>query len=93
MSYIWSAAFCLDHGNRTRVFTDVMDAQSLHVARHATTQKHIDAANDGVKGALALRLFALVLKAFLGGKIGSSKAASGECDVGVPGVGGRHKVR
>ena len=60
---------------------------------HGKTQKHIDATNDGVIGAPALRLFALVLKAFLGGKIGSNKAASDECDAGVPGVGGRHKVR
>ena len=30
---------------------------------------------------------------FFGGKTGSSKAASDECDAGAPGVGGRHKVR
>ena len=50
------------------------------------------AVGDGIIiGAPALRLFVLVLKAFLCGNICSSKAASDECDAGVPGVGGQSK--
>jgi hypothetical protein len=44
-------------------------------------------------GAPAPRLFMLVLQSFLGGKICCSKAASHECDAGVPGVGRRQKIR
>ena len=67
---------CLEHGCKTRLFTTVGDAQASHCARHAKTQKHSDAANNGIIGALAPRLFMLVLKSYLGGKIRCSKVAS-----------------